>query len=495
MKTTDNLRRSVKSLTLSRRACLRGLGVGMALPWLEAMGGSTRKASAAGPKPLRFLVVTAPHGMHMPAFTPKQVGADYVLPPILEPLAALKSDFNVISGLANYPASITTKEFAGSHARGTGALLTQSPLRFTAAKDIQNGISIDQVIANELKQYTRLPSLEVGVSSGSATGNCEDGYSCAYLHNISWSGPTTFMPKETNPRALFNRLFAGGVPTGMTMPTPTPGPMPATPGASKDLVYRKSILDAVRSDATRLNGRLGMKDRAKLDEYLTSVGELQRRLTDFEKNTAPGTTPTAVSCTPGNPPPDGVPQSYEQHLRLISDLIVLSFQCDITRVGTFMQENPFNSRSFSFLGISGNHHNISHHGGAAAKLAAQQKINTFEVTQLAYLLDKLKKAQDADGQSVLHNSIVLFTSEFGDGDDHYHWDLPMLVAGQAGGRFKTGRHINYPHKGAGGPGNKSDMPMANLFLACLQSFGIGTSTFGTDGTAPYGTSPLAEVTG
>jgi hypothetical protein len=488
-----------RKLSLSRRAALRGLGAGLgvsvALPWLEAMTptGSKRARAQAAAKPLRFLAVTAPHGMHMPAFTPKEVGADYVLPPILAPLAALKVDFNVISGLANYPASITTKEFAGSHARGTGALLTQSPLRFTAAKDIQNGISLDQMVANHVKQLTRLPSLEVGVSSGSATGNCEDGYSCAYLHNISWSGPTTFMPKETNPRALFNRLFAGGVPSAPMPPAggaPVPG---AGAAAQKDLLYRKSILDLVRGEAGRLNPRLGNKDRAKLDEYLTSVGELQRRLNEFEQ-TGSGGGPAPVSCSPGTAPADGAPASYEAHLRLLSDLIVMSFQCDVTRVSTFMQENPFNSRSFAFLGVSGNHHNISHHGGAAAKLAAQQKINTFEVTQLAYLLDKMKQAQDADGESVLHNSVVLFTSEFGDGDDHYHWDLPVLVAGQAGGRFKTGRHISYPHKGASGPGNKTDMPMANLFINVLQAFGIGNSTFGTDGTQPYGTAPLADLT-
>ena len=153
----------------------------------------------------------------------------------------------------------------------------------------------------------------------------------------------------------------------------------------------------------------------------------------------------------------------------------------------------FNSRSFSFLGVTGDHHNLSHHGKNAAKQASLQKIDTWEITQFAYLLDKMAKSQDADGENMLQNSIVVFTSEFGDGDDHYHWDLPMLVAGQAGGRFSTGRHINFPHKGSGGPGNKTDMPMANLYLNVLQAFGIGNSTFGTDGTQPYGTQPLAEL--
>jgi hypothetical protein len=492
--TTDRSAR----LRLSRRAVLRGLGVTVALPWLEAMEG--RRALAAGPKPLRFLVVTAPHGIHMPAWTPKTTGADYTLPPILQSLAPLKSEFNVLSGLANYPASITTEEFAGSHARGTGALLTQSPLRFSS-KDVRNGISIDQMIANQIKSYTRLPSLEIGVSSGSATGDCEDGYSCAYLHNIAWSGPSTFLPKETSPKALWNRLFGGGF-SPMPSPSPMPGPLPA-PGprpVDKQTLYRKSVLDVIKGDTTRLNNRLGSRDRAKLDEYLTSVGELQRRIAEFDMGSGSGgggvtPNPPSASCTPGTPPADTKPASYEQHLRLLSDLVVLAFQCDQTRVVTFMQEDPFNNRSFTFLGVSGNHHNISHHGGDPAKLAAQQKINTFEVAQFGYLLDKLQQAKDSDGNSILYNSVVLFTSEFGDGDDHYHWDLPMLVAGRAGGRFAPGRHIAYPHKGSGGPSNKTDMPMANLFVSILQAFEMPMTTFGTDGSQPYGTKPLTEMAG
>jgi hypothetical protein len=472
------------SWVLSRRACLRGLGASLALPWLEAM--HAPRAHAAGPKPLRLLVVTAPHGIHMPAWTPRQTGAGYTLPPILQPLTPLRSELNVLSGLANYPASITSEEFAGSHARGTGALLTQSPLRFTSSKDIQNGISIDQRVANHIKGYTRLPSIEVGVSSGSATGNCEDGYSCAYLHNISWSGPTTFMPKEVSPRALWNRLFSGGT-TPQLPPTSASGPPPP----DRNLIYRKNVLDVVRGDTARLQSRLGSRDRAKLDEYLTSVGELQRRIVDFEIKPGPGPTPVSA-CTPGMAPAAGPPGTYEQHLRLLSDLVVLAFQCDVTRVATFMQENPFNSRSFAFLGVSGAHHSLSHHGGNASKQADQQKINTFEVTQFAYLLSRLQAAREGD-ESLLHNSIVLFTSEFGDGDNHHHWDLPMIVAGRAGGRWTPGRHIAYPHSGSGGPSNKTDTPMANLFVSVQQAFDIPTTTFGSDGEQPYGTRPLSEL--
>jgi hypothetical protein len=502
--TTDRIR----TLSLSRRACLRGVGAALALPWLEAMAPRRARAAAAGP--LRFLTVFAPHGMHMPAWTPKTSGAvaplPATLPPILAPLAPLRDSFSVISGLANYPASITSDEFAGSHARGTGALLTQSPLRFTASRDIQNGISIDQVIAAQIKSRTRLPSLEVGVSAGSATGSCEDGYSCAYLHNISWNTPTTFAPKEVSPRAIWNRLFAGPGARPLPPPPPPAGPVaempPPTPPPAPDrrLLYRKNILDVVRADAVRLNDRLGRRDRAKLDEYLTSVGELQRRIADFEKPApgAPGEpglpAPAPAVCDPGQPPAEGTPGSYQQHLQLLSDLIVLAFQCDVTRVATFMQEDPFNSRSFSFLGVSGNHHSLSHHGGSSSKQASLQKINTFEVQQLAYLLGKLAQASEGEGGSVLHNSIVLFTSDFGDGDDHYHWDLPVLVAGHAGGRWKPGRHISYPHRSSDGPASKTDTPMANLFVSVLQAFDLPAATFGSDGRQPYGTAPLAELT-
>jgi hypothetical protein len=486
--------RTTKIPTLDRRTLLRGLGVGMALPWLEIMT-PRRTARAATTKPLRFLAVTAPHGIHMPAWTPTATGAGYTLPPILEPLANLKAQFSVLSGLANYPASITTKEFAGSHARGTGAVLTQAPLRFTSDKNIENGISIDQLVANQIKSQTRLPSLEIGAVAGSATGNCEDGYSCAYLHNISWSGSTTFMPKETSAKALFTRIFAGGVPK----PAPTPAgmaPAPVATGPNKDLIYRHNILDLVRSEATSLSGKVGSRDKAKLDEYLTSVGEMQRRVIELEKAGSATAPPPvlAPACMMGTAPAD--PGSvYEQQLRVLSDMMVLAFSCDITRVGSFMYEDPFNSRSFSFLGVTGDHHNLSHHGGSATKQAALQKIDTWEITQFAYLLDKMSKSQDADGESMLQNSIVMFTSEFGDGDNHYHWDLPVLVAGAAGGRWKPGRHIAYPHKGAEQPGNKTDMPMANLFVSVAQAFGIETNTFGTDGTAPYGTKPLAELVG
>jgi hypothetical protein len=475
----------MKSLTISRRACLRGLGVSMALPWLEAM--APRRASAAA-APLRFLTYYVPNGIYMQKWRPAAAGTAYELTPLLQPLAPYRAQMNVISGLANYPASIVTKEFAGSHARATGALLTQTPLAFTAGAGVKNGVSLDQVIAAQLGAATRLPSLQLGTRAGSTAGDCEDGFSCAYLHNLSWQSGNTPLRKQTSPKDVFDRLFAAGVPTPMPPGTPTPRPDPTA-------LYDQSVLDLVANRAADLKKRLGRSDQQKLDQYFTVVRELEMRIARTMTPTMPGggTTPPPASCSATPPAKLGAPSmTYQEHLDLMADLMVLAFACDQTRVITFMAEDALDgSRSFSFLGVSGQHHEISHHGGSADKLAKLEIIDLFEVQRFAYLLGKLQAATEG-GESLLARSIVLFTSDFGDGDDHYHWDLPVLLAG-GGSRFKLGQHINYRHSGPDGPSNKTDMPMANLFLNILHAFGIEQSSFGSDGTNPYGTKPLAEL--
>ena len=523
----------IQRFELSRRAVLRGAGVALALPMLEAMAPRVARAQKAGaPKPLRLVVWTLPDGVRMDAWTPATTGAGYATTPILTPLDAFKPQFNVISGLANTPASVVTGDiFAGSHARATGAMLTQMPLTFTAGNNIKNGISMDQVIANYLKTAVpslRLPSLELGAVYAGATGNCEDGYSCAYLTNLAWTGPTTFLPKETNPKAVFDRLTKGGLPGPAPMTTtPTTPPAMTTPAtmtpAAKSLAYQKGILDLVAQDTTALKSRLGRADQAKLSDYLDSVNELERRVTAMSP--APGTgaggaggstpapTPTA-GCKAITAPKDGTYlgtdrskniYSYTDLLTAMNDMIALALTCDLTRVVTFMSEIPLNTQTnFAFVGVdSANYHDdISHHGGNPTKLAGIQTVNTFYAQQFAYLLGKLAATTDVDGtSSVLDNSIILFTSEFGDGDDHYHWNLPVLVAGKAGGAFQTGRHILYPSTPDRGTGametaRRADMPLANLYLSIMQAFGLNVQTFGSvDGTTPYGTKPLAELAG
>lgn len=508
----------MRNFRLSRRAMLRGTGAVLALPYLEAMLPRRAAAQAAG-KPLRFIVWTLPDGVRMDAWTPKESGGSYTITPILKPLEPYRASFNVISGLANTPASVVRGDvFAGSHARATGAMLTQMPLTFTSGSGIKNGISVDQLIANQLKQSVpglRLPSLELGAVNAGATGNCEDGFSCAYLTNLAWSGPTTFLPKETNPKSVFDRLIQGGSPMGGAAPAaPSGSPAPAA-GPDKSSVYQKSILDLVVSDTTELQKNLGQSDRDKLNDYLDSVRELERRIQALPMTSGGATAAPAAgggSCQSIPAPMDGTylgrdraknVYDYAALLKVMNDLIAFSVQCDLTLVISFMSEIPLNTQTnFAFLGVdSSNYHDdISHHGGNPEKLNGMQKVNTFYAEQFAYLLSKLSTLRDADGSTVLDNSVIMFTSEFGDGDNHYHYDLPVLVAGGAGGQFKTGRHIAYPSTPDRGSGSietarRNDMPLANLYISIMQAYGMNVNTFGSvDGTTPYGTKPLAELT-
>jgi hypothetical protein len=464
---------------LSRRACLRGAGAALSLPWLEAMTAGAARAQAA--ERLRFLCFYTPNGYNMTQWKPRGAGAAWQLSPSLMALEPFRDHLNVISGLANHPASVGAL-FEGSHARGAGALLTQSPLAFTSGADIKNGISLDQVLANQLKGKTPLSSLELGFRAGSAGGNCEDGFSCAHLHNIAWSGPTTPMKKLTSPRQVFDRLFSGFTP-----------PAPAMPGRTDNTVlYEKSLLDRVAIRATALQKRLGKSDRLKLDEYFSMVRSVEQRLTVADTPLTGGA-PAGKCEKPATVTDAGL--SYPQYVDLMSDLIVLAFQCDITRVITFMIEDALDTPAhFGFLGITPGHHSLSHHGGSATKLAQIAQIDAWQVARFAYLIGKLKTAMEGD-RSVLDNAIVLLTSDFGDGDNHYHWDLPMVVAGKAGGRFKTNQHIVYPHTSGGGKETTApgDTPMASLYLNILRAFAVDVPTFGSTGTGPYASRPLAEL--
>lgn len=473
----------MKPFRLSRRACLRGAGVVLALPALEIMQPLRAQAQAA--KPLRFLTVYSPNGFYMPQWTPAGTGgADYALSPLLTPLQAYKADFNVITGLGNYTASISNI-FGGSHSRSCGSLLTQCPIASPdVSKDIQNGVSLDQIIAGNIGKQTRFPSMEVGSRASSLTGNCEDSFSCAYNNNISWSGPTTPQVKQVNPRDIFNRFFKDLPASGPSMPT-----------ENKDALYQKSILDVVLSHSEGLKAKLGKTDRLKLDEYLTAVREVEMRIARL----VDGSLATRECTVPAAPKDSSqVTLPFQEHLDTLSDLIALAFQCDITRVGTYMFEHSFtDTRSFNFLpGVTGRHHEITHSDNASDQ---EVKINTFYVQRFAYLLGKLKAASDGDS-SVLDNSIVYFTSEFGNAHAHDMRNVPMVVAGKAGGKFKPGRHIVYPlapGDGAGvdGRGNRDDVQLARLHLTTLHAFDMTQPSFGHDEKgAPMATTTLSELT-
>lgn len=465
--------RRVKSPTLSRRACLKGLGASIALPWLEIMGMPTAHAQTSA-SPLRFLTCYVPNGINMDEWKPGSTGAGYTMPSSLSPLEAHRAKLNVISGLANYPASVTEERWAGSHARATGSLLTQTPL-VSGTSNLVNGKSLDQVLADQLAGQTTLSSLELGTREGSASGNCEDGFSCAYLHNISWRDGDTPMKKIISPRQAFIRLFAD-----------------TTTGGNGELVAGNaindaSILDNVMERIASLNNILGQEDQAKLDQYLTSVRSVEQNLPDVTPISA-GTCPQQDAPTDSN--------DYSTHVEQMIKLMALAFQCDKTRVITYMMEDSLNTPSgkYGFLGINDSFHELSHHGGDSDTLNKIAQINQWEVSMFSDLLTKLDNAQEGDG-SVLDNSFILFTSEFGDADDHYHYNLPMLTAGGAGGYLNGGQHISYPFTRTYQPEpSLNDTPMANLYLNVLEAFGINQGSFGTleDGQA-YGTSTLSEI--
>ena len=464
----------MKKFELSRRACLKGLGVSIALPWLEIMGMPGAQAQTSG-APLRFMTCYVPNGIRMDRWKPSTTGTAYTMPPILSSLERHRSELNIISGLANYPASVTNERWAGSHARATGALLTQTPL-VSGSSNLVNGKSLDQVIADEMQGKTVLPSLEIGAREGSSSGNCEDGFSCAYLHNLSWRDGNTPMKKIVSPNQAFERLFKSDSTGGGTT-----GPVVSNP------ISDQSILDKVTARIDELNRLLGSEDKEKLDQYLTSIREV-------EKNLPSEGTPISVGACPLESAPNDA-SNYQDTVDQMIDLIALAFQCDKTRVITYMMEDSLNTPSrYGFLGVNGSFHEISHHGNNTGNLNDIETINTWEVERFAILMDKLASIPEGDG-TVLDNSFLLFTSEFGDADDHYHWDLPMLTAGKAGGYLKTGQHVSYNISSRNNPEpSLDDTPMADLFLNVLEAFDINQSTFGSIGNGqPYGTSTLSEI--
>ncbi|NOJ97066.1 DUF1552 domain-containing protein [Corallococcus coralloides] len=430
---------------LSRRTLLRGMGALMALPLLDVM--RPRTARAATPAPRRFVAFYTPCGIHMPKWTPGGEGADYSLTPTLASLAPVKGDVLVLSGLDNLPGK---PDGDGHHAAATAAFLSCVKARKTEGTNIRTGISLDQVLANAVGTATRYPSLELGIDQGKGIGNCDSGYACPYANNIAWAGPSTPVPKETKPRAAFERLFADF------------DPDVTQAELAKRKAYGLSIIDAVRDDAKALQGKLGTTDKRKLDEYFTGVRELELRV-----NAMDGAGPTCgAAVTPAET------EDVREKTKAMLDLIVLAFQCDLTRTCTFMLGNARSTRVYSFLGLSGEHHTYSHHQRVQANYDALVKIDKWEVEQFSYLLQRMKDVQE-EGGTLLDHSAVYFSSEIADGNMHEHKNLPILLAGRAGGALSPGRHIRY-----GG------QPLANLYIALLQMFGVPATTFGDDGTGP-----------
>jgi hypothetical protein len=432
--------------TLSRRAFLGGAGVMVSLPLLEAMIPSRAHAGGAGTAK-RLLTIYVPNGIHMASWTPNATGAGFDLKTILQPLAPYQDSILVLSGLDNTPGQ---PDGPGDHAGGTSAFLTCVHVN-KSETDITNGTSMDQLYADHIGGETVIPSMQLGIEGGGNTGGCDSGYSCAYSRNITWRNSTP-LSKLTAPQTAFDLLFAGF------------DPMASAEQLAAIKANRLSVLDYTLADAEKLKGKLGTTDRVKMDEYLDSVRDLELKISTDEG---------VASCMLEGAAP-GEPGDITNHIQLMLDVIVKAFECDRTRVISFMMGNAGSNRSYGFIGAPGGHHEYSHHGNAAASFAALEVIDTWEVEQLAYLLGKMQ-AIDEGGTSLLDNSMVFFSSEIEDGNSHAHTNLPVILAGGGGGTLDSGRHVAY-----GG------QPLANLFIAMLQKLGVNVATFGDNGTGPLG---------
>jgi hypothetical protein len=441
---------------ISRRTALRGLGTSVALPLLEAMAPRPSRADAAKAgtnPPTRVAFVYIPNGVHMPAWTPTTTGRGFALPPILAPLKSVRDDVLVLSGLTLDKAR-AHGDGSGDHARAMAAFLTGTHPRKTNGTGLRAGISVDQLAAARIGRATRFPSLEIGCEGSKSDGACDHGYSCAYQTNLSWRSESTPAAKEINPRLVFEHLFGG----------PDPNENETVRGRRER--DRKSVLDFVSEDAARVRGTLGSADQRKLDEYLTGVRELERRIARSQPVIDVGSTTMAK--------PVGTPADFGEHARLMCDLLVLAFRADLTRVATFVLANDGSNRSYPGLGVPEGHHDLSHHGRDAKKLEKLQKINTFHVEQFAYLVGQLKATPDGEG-TLLDRCLLLCGSGISDGDTHSHDDLPSLLAGGGNGTVKPGRHVRYPR----------ETPLTNLYLSLLDRLGAPVDAFG-DSTGRLG---------
>ncbi|QDV14440.1 hypothetical protein CA51_43400 [Rosistilla oblonga] len=428
---------------INRRIMLRGLGVAMGLPLLEAMTPMARSVMAAPSSktmPTRMACVFFPNGVIVPKWRPAK-GPELVLGESLQALQPLKHKLTMVSGLA-LDNGRAKKDGAGDHARAGSTFLTAArPVK--TSTDIKVGVSVDQLAAQQIGQETRLASIELGVLGSRNAGSCDSGYSCAYSSNVSWRSENQPAAKETVPRLAFERLFG----TGDNAAT-----------RERDF-YRKSILDVVAQDARKLDKKLGTTDRRKIDEYFTGVRELERRIEMTEAEDRKG--------VPDLELPHGRPKQFVEHADLMSDLMVVAFQTDATRVATFMLDNAGGNRSYPDIGVNDGHHQISHHSNHEGKVANLQKIDAHLAERLAYFLQKLDSVQEAGG-TLLDHSMVLYGSGLSDGNRHRHEDLPIVIAGGARGRIKTNRHIELGE----------ETPMANLFMSMLDIVGAPVESIG-----------------
>ena len=426
--------------SLPRRTFLRGLGACLSLPLLDAMIPAATAAALTPARPVRRLgYVFMPMGCDQSRWIPPTTGELGPLPPILESLEPHKSHLTVISNLE------LRNAYPGSHATSNAAFLSAAKAKHTEGSDYYLGTTADQLAAQQLGGDTQLPSLELSMDMLQTTGQCDNGYACVYQNNLSWSSPTTPLPSEAHPRVVFERLFGEG------------GSRAERQAA---LRRRASLLDLVAEDLVGLKFNLGHADRARVDAYLETVREVERRIQRAEADTASDRLPPDLER------PLGAPALYADHARLMFDLQVLAWQGDLTRVITFQLARETSNRTYPEIGVSDPHHPLSHHGNDPEKIARMSKINAHHVSLFSYFLDRLRQTPDGDG-SLLDHSALLYGSGIGNPNVHDHTDLPIIVAGGALGGFKHGRHIRY----------EQPTPLANLHLTLLDKVGVAIDSF------------------
>jgi hypothetical protein len=434
----------ISKMSLPRRTFLRGVGAAIALPLLDAMVPAlTPFAKAAAAPRTRFGAIYIPNGAIVDEFFPKSFGTNWEFTPILKPLEPFKNQIVVVKNLTrSHPGSQV-----GDHAVSVGGYLTGVWPKRTEAEDVFANTTIDQVVAKQIGQDTPLPSLEVATEDFTGyVGACSPGFSCAYLNTISWSSPTTPLPMEINPRTVFERLF-GQAGTAASRATHSR--------------QQKSILDSITAEATDLRSSLGSRDRTRVTEYLDNLREIERRIQQAE---AHGTSNVSVGA------PIGVPDSWEEHVGLLYDLVAAAFQADVTRVFTFMLARELSQRTYANLGVTEQHHTVSHHGNDPDKIAKNVKINTYHMQLFARFLEKLKTTEDGDG-TLLDHTVIISGGGMGNPNGHLTDPLPVVCVG--GGLGKGYRHVELPTR----------TPVGDLWLAVAHKFGDHMKQFG-DGEAP-----------
>ena len=423
---------------LSRRSVLKGAGYAVSLPLLDAMiPAATALANTAAAAKVRMAFVYFPHGAVMDQWTPKTQGPDFDLPPIIEPLKPFQDQLTVISGMENKSAIA-----APVHAITPGTWLSCVPPRIS--HDPYGGITVDQIAAQHIGQDTPLPSLEVATEERGGEGSCDRNYGCSYGKTISFRDPSTPLPMEHNPRKLFQQLFGAG----------------DTADERIRLAHEsRSILDLVSREAGDLRKSLGARDKVALDDYLATVREIERRVQQLENRD--------LSTIELPDAPAGIPSQFDEHMRVMFDLIALAWQANLTRVVSFMMAAEVSNQPYNFIGIPDAFHPLSHHANNPNKLATLARVQAWNTGEFARFVAKLKETPDGES-NMLDNSILVYGSNMSDSNAHNHFPLPMAIVGGGAGRIKGNRHLRYPDK----------TPIANMHLTILDRIGVPMETFG-----------------